>query len=161
MRNWSPELRETLERPLDGGVIAMLAIIEAKRGEVFTITNQPANVKYQGMLFQSFPFRLETIEDNGKGDLPTNTLTLSNVGMLPMQYLEVGTFRGGLCRITFMVAGRADLDILRSIDYRMQGASATQAKVSIILGQSNLRDKAFPGERYLRNKWPALQRNQH
>lgn len=159
MRQYPSESERLLSRLFDPTMTAWLAMIEAAPGEVFMITSHEEDVVFEEILWQSVPMKLERLEDNGKGDLPSTTLTITNVGGLAMPYLERGEWRQGLVLVLLVFIDRPDLPPLMELAFRLQGAAVTHEKVSLVIGQSDIHDQQFPRERFLRARYPGIPQN--
>lgn len=159
MRDYPAQSHDLLGRLFDPSLIVWLALIETEPGSAFLITNHGKDVVHAGIAWQSFPMKLDKMEDSGKGDLPSSTLTISNVGRITMPILEAGQWRQGLVLLLAVFKDFPDLPPLVSLRFRIQGAAVTTDRVSLLIGQQNLHEQQFPRERFLRLRFPAIPLN--
>ena len=161
MRTIPAGFYEKLDRLMDSCVIVWALTIEFNLSEALYLTNGNRSFERNGRTYQAFPFKISSLADSGDGDLPSASLTLSNVGRFPMPYLEANRF--DQARVIMELAYLPDLtlDILR-LDAYAQSATATEDTVTIQLGQPDWFSRKYPGIRWIRDeRFPGIPRNIH
>lgn len=162
MRDFPTNLRDHLDRLIDDGTLAWVVAIEVKPGFAFFLTNNPTDIWYASATWQSFPIEFGDAKESGEGDLAASSITVSNIGNLPMPYLEAGDWDQGIVwRRLVWVADPDGTPIDFEQFYRMEGASATFNAVTVNLSAPNYLDRPFPGRKYIRDQgYPGILRNQ-
>ena len=161
MRTIPPGFYEKLDLLVDSGVMVWALTIEFAFPEALYLTNSNRAFERNGQTYQPYPFKIGGLTDSGGGDLPSATLTLTNVGRFPMPYLEANRF--DQARVIMELAYLPDLglDILR-LDAFAQHATATGEAVTIQLGQPDWFTRKYPGIRWIRSeKYPGIPWNLH
>lgn len=161
MKTIPPGFYEQLDTLIHAGVLCWALTIELNNAEALYLTNNNRAFERHGQTYLPFPFKVGAIADSGDGDLPTTTLTLSNVGRFPMPYLEGGRFDGA--RVILEIAYLPDLTIdILELEAFGQHATATEEAVTVTLGQPNWFERLYPGIRWLRTeRFPGIPRNIH
>lgn len=159
MRTIPAAIYEHLDALMTSGVLAWAVAIELTTGGAFYLTPNNEPFTYRGRTWLPFPLNFGDIEDSGEGDMPTSTLTLSNVGRVAMPYLEgVGWDQARvLRRLVFMPDPTAEIGL--EIDLTVQGAVATDEAITMSLGQPNFFDRPIPPGRFVRSVgFPSIPR---
>lgn len=142
-----------LARLLQTGAFAWVVALEARPGQAFYITANPEDIHYAGRTWQSFPMQLGEQNANGEGDLSDTTLTVSNIGRLPMAHLESGLWDQGDAVVMLVFVPDPDgVPTGLELRYQIQGASATRSDVTFNLSQPQYFGKQFPGGLYIRDE---------
>lgn len=160
MRSIPQNFYKQLDALLEDGVLVWVVAIELINGSTFYLTTNSESVLHLGQRWLPFPMKVGDFEDSGEGNLPSASLTLTNVGRVPMQHLESGTW--DQARVVFKIVFVPDLTLEVGVrfDLTVQGAIATHESVTLTLAQPNYFERAFPPRRFLRNElFPGIPRN--
>jgi len=162
MRTLHEDIIPILAKLLDDGVVTFAVAIGLSSSEALYLTPNAEPFEHQGRTFHPYPMSLADFEDSGDGDLPSTSITLTNVGRLPMPYLEAMDWDQAPVTIYFVYAKDTSIDFGIRLDFAVQSAVATHTDVTLSLGQPNYFDKKFPGRRFLRAAgFPGIPRNVH
>ena len=161
MRTIPADFWDKLDRLMDAGELVWAVTIELTFNQGIYITNANRAFERNSQTYQPFPLKVGALTDSGDGDLPTSTLTLTNVGRFPMPFLEANRF--DQARIIMELAYMPDqsLDILR-LHAIAQSATSTEEAVTLALGQPDWFSRLYPGIRWIRSeRFPGIPRNIH
>ena len=120
-------------------------------GERLSLVNNNEDVTFGGVLYSAFAFNYEQQKQSGKGELPTVTISVSNVSRVIQSYLE--QYDGGVgSDVTLIIVNNAHL----AEDYAeltttmtVLGAKANAQWVTFTLGAANPLNKRFPNWQYI------------
>lgn len=162
MRTLDPGIFRRIDRLIDAGVMAWAITIELKIGQALYLTNSNAVIYRNAQVYQPFPLKVGEISDSGDGDLPTFTITLSNVGRFPMPYLESrATWDQATTYLELVYVPQPEALVLQ-IEGSIQAATASSASVSLSIAAPNFYDRPFPGLRWIRSDGnPGIPKNRH
>lgn len=161
MRQYTADTWASLLKLVDSGVFAWLVLLEAETRSAFFLTGNTEAISYAGKTWQPFPLTVGVVRDAGRGDVPSWSVSLSNIGRLPMPYLESRAWDQGQAQVFLVAAANPDATgaLLRG-RFRIQGATATHETVTISSGHPNFFAKPFPARRYVRKDgFPGIVRN--
>ncbi|MEE9609549.1 MAG: hypothetical protein V3U03_17565 [Myxococcota bacterium] len=160
MRTIPSEFYKRLDALLDEGVLCWVEAIELTTGQTFYLTTNSESVIHGGRRWLPFPMQIGDFEDSGEGNLPSTTLSLTNVGRLPMVHLEAGGWDQARVVSKLILVDSPDLEIGVRFDLTVQAAVATHETVTLHLGQPNFFERRFPSRRFLRSElFPGIPRN--
>jgi hypothetical protein len=160
MRTIPQDLYERLDALLDSGLLQWVVAIELTTGQAFYLTPNNEPILHNEITFIPFPMEVGDFTDSGDGNLPSTTLSLSNVGHMAMPYLEgVGWDQARVVfKLVYVPTPEAEVGV--RIDLVVQGAVATHEAVTLNLAQPNYMDRPYPPRRFLRNEgFPGIPRN--
>ena len=146
---------------IEDGTLSWCVAIEVAAGTAFYLTNHPKDIYFRGITWFAYPMEIGDQHDNGQGDLTSTTVTLSNVGRLPMSHLELGAWDQGKTTLLICFVNDPDgVDIPIRLQYSITGAAANHDSVTLSLAQPNYLERPFPGSRYIRDQgFPGIVRN--
>jgi phage-related protein len=125
---------------------------------IVQLVRNTENVSYQGDVYTAFPFSLDATRLSSKGEIPTLTLSVSNVTRVLQADMEA--FNGGLgstIRITVVNANHLAEDCAElEMEFDVLSCSATAEVLALSLGAPNPLRRRFPLDRYLCGhcSWP-------
>jgi hypothetical protein len=153
--------RRHLSRLRDQGNFVWCIAIEVSPGKAFYLTEHDQPIDYLGRTWIPFPLKIEEQKESGEGDLTTTSLTLSNIGRLPMQYLEEDQWdQGSVTGLQVYAPQPAAIEIPRRWRYYINGVTATHQSITLHLGQRNALTRPYPAKRYLRDEgFPSILRS--
>jgi lambda family phage minor tail protein L len=110
-------------------------------------------ITFNGNEYVPFPIGHAATTENTKGDLPSVSLTLSNIGREVSSVLE--TYEGLIGQsVRIMMVSLEDLDSSESVlkeDYEILSVSAKEDNISASLGTYNALRATFPAQRAIRD----------
>lgn len=160
MRTIPQDLYTRLDALLEAGVLTWCVAIELGNGAAFYLTPHNQPVAYKGITWLPFPLRLGDFQDSGEGDLPSTSLSLSNIGRICMPYLEGDVWDQAHVRIELVYLPDPTLEVGLRFDHVTQGAVATHENVTLSLAQPNYFAISYPPRRFLRSElFPGIIRN--
>jgi len=135
----------------DGAWIILIEVVI--NGETIRLARNTEDIVFAGNLYTAFPFRLGTISESSKGELPRVMLEVSNVGRVIEAYLqETGGAIGSMVAVKVVHSKHLGLlnaeleDLFEILD------TASDAQwVTFTLGTPTNLSKRFPRDRYLNN----------
>jgi lambda family phage minor tail protein L len=121
----------------------------------YRLTRTPQAVDYGGYSYSPFPLSHETIVRDSDGDMPTTTLTASNVSRELIATLEnyeglVGQRVAIILTHSLLVGASSTSHPVVEEVFTVISSSATAEAVTLTLGSSNLYDTAVPKARMMR-----------
>lgn len=140
-----------IDRLLDEGVVAWVVAIELRSGLAFYLTPNREPIQHAGLTWLPFALKFGRTDDSGSGDLPSSTMTLSNVGRLAMPYLEGDSWDQATVMRRLVWLAEPELETGLVVEHVVQGATATHESVTLALGQPNYFERPFPPGRFLRS----------
>lgn len=160
MRTLPLDFYKRLDALLESGVLTWVVAIELTTGVAFYLTTSNEPVRHLSITWVPFPMKLGNFEDSGTGDLPSSTLSLTNVGRIPMQYLEGSGWDQAIVIEKLVLTAEPTVDIGLRFDYVVQAAVATAKTVTLHLSQPNFFQRSYPPQRFLRSEqFPGISRN--
>lgn len=131
--------------PIVGGVIGIGEPSQAVR-----VVHSDANFVWNGTTYTATAMSISPNRSNSEGTLESITLTVSNITPSLRSLIEDGNFDGKTCKIRRVNALSGALDV---IEYRFQVTSITITweSISFVLAHTNLLNKPYPLNRYLRS----------
>ena len=110
-------------------------------------------VTFRGNIYYPFPIQHEGQKETQAGDLPTITLTVSNVSREVMSVLEEHQgLLGQPCRIILVSAPALDTgEAVIQQDFKIINLSATDEAITAGLGDISLYETMVPSQRMMRN----------
>lgn len=162
MRTLDSNFWTRLVELLDEGTLAWAIAIELTNAQAFYLTNASKVIRFRDLSWFPYPMKIEGFPGSGDGDLPGTNLSLTNIGRIPMPYLEDVNRPWDQARVIFLLVyvPEPSIDIGFRLDYAVQAAAATHETVTLNLGQPNFFRRNFPGRRYLRDTgFPGIPRN--
>lgn len=120
-------------------------------GERLSLANNNEDVNFGGVLYSAFAFNYEQQKQSGKGELPTVTISVSNVSRVIQAYLE--QYDGGVGSeviLTIINHGHLAEDYAElTTTMTVLGAKANAKWVVFTLGAANPLNKRFPNWQYI------------
>ena len=160
MRTIPLDFYKRLDALLDTGVLTWVVAIEMTTGVAFYLTTSNEPVRHLNLTWIPFPMKVGNFVDSGEGDLPSSTLTLTNVGRIPMRYLEGSGWDQAIVIEKLVLTVDTQLETGLRFDYVVQAAVATAKVVTLHLGQPNFFSRLYPPQRFLRSElFPGNPRN--
>lgn len=161
MRTIPQELYERLDKLLDSGLLSWVVAIELTTQRAFYLTPNNEPIRHEGVTFLPFPVKIGDFADSGDGDLPSTTISFTNVGGAIMPFLEAQGWDQARVIFKLVYVPEPDMEVGVRIDLVVQGAVASHEAVTLHLAQPNYMDRPFPPIRFLRNEgFPGIPRNQ-
>lgn len=131
---------------------AFLYEVQVSDSEALRVTDYNADISYDGETYYAYPIERGAVVLDSESSLNTLTVTVSNVGLIVMSYLESGSLIGKNVRVTLInLASTAVADSV-SDDLEILSATADMEKAVLTLGMTNLLGMPFPRERSLRTR---------
>jgi phage-related protein len=134
----------------DSPWLAMLDIA-LPGGEHLYLVNNTDDVVFQGQTYSAFAFNYEQQKQTSKGEIPTVTISVSNVSRVIQSYVE--QYDGGIgSTVTLIIVNHAHLteDYAElTADFTVLGSKCTAQWVSFTLGAPNPLNKRFPAWQYI------------
>ena len=134
----------------DSPWLAMLDIA-LPGGEHLYLANNTDDVVFQGQTYSAFAFNYEQQKQTSKGEIPTVTISVSNVSRVIQSYVE--QYEGGVgSTVTLIIVNHAHLteDYTElTADFTVLGSKCTAQWVSFTLGAPNPLNKRFPAWQYI------------
>jgi lambda family phage minor tail protein L len=119
---------------------------------VYRLTRQPAAVEFEGNTFSPFPIGHDTIRRDQDGDLPSTSVTASNISREIIATLELyDGLVGQPVRIILthsLLTGANQL--IGEEQFEVMSSTATADAVTLTLGSANLFDSMVPKSRMTR-----------
>lgn len=164
MKQLGADIYASLDPLLKADVAVWCIALVLNDGSTLYLTTDNQPLEHDGHHWLPFPMDVGAIPDSGEGDLPTAQLSLTNVGRVPMLYLEAGVWDQALVVERAVIRDLARFEdaqgLIVEIPLRMQGAEATHETVTLALGQPNLLQRPYPVARYIRDeKYPGIPPN--
>ena len=121
---------------------------------MYRMVRSTAQVEFRGNLYYPFPIGHSVSREDSTGDLPSVSLTISNVTREVMAVLEehsglIGQPVKIICT-TRGSAGGSDGAMSESL-FKIMGTKATDSAISVSLSDTPLYDTQFPAQRMMRN----------
>lgn len=120
-------------------------------GERLSLVNNNEDVTFGGVLYSAFAFNYEQQKQSSKGELPTVTISVSNVSRVIQAYLE--QYDGGVGSeviLTIINHGHLTEDYAElTTTMTVLGAKANAQWVTFTLGAANPLNKRFPNWQYI------------
>jgi lambda family phage minor tail protein L len=116
------------------------------------IARNTEDVTFQGNVYQAFNFEPDVSEDNGKGELPTVSIRVSNVNRAIHGYLE--QYSGGVgAKVILYLVNKANMNGEPELqaDFEVIDAHADVMWVTFTLGGDSPMRQMFPRFYYLQN----------
>lgn len=160
MLNLPLSARKKLAKLRDAGPFVWCRCIEVSATEAFYLTEHDEVIDHLGIEWWPYPMKMDEQRQSGEGDLTTALLTLSNVGRLPMQYLEeFGWDQGAVTELLVYAPSPAAIIVPYNVRSYINAVSADFESVSLNLGQRNAFGRPFPPQSYIRDKgYPGILR---
>ena len=161
---FTKEIYERLDKLLDFSLFAWLMVIEMGDDTAFYLTANNESILHDGHTYQPYPMKLGPFGDSGEGNLPTTTVTLSNIGTIVTKHLEDDLWDQAPVFLLLIykgdgTPGEKSVELLRW-EFTLQAASTTHKNATLVLGQPNYLDTPFPPHRFLRETiFKAIPRN--
>ena len=132
----------------DSGVwLSLLTLISKDGSVVINIVNNTEDVVFGSTTFTRFPCKLAEVKESNKGELPTVSLTLSNVDRAVQAYVEQDPDLGSgwsvhidIVHTTALASGVAEV----AYDFVSMGAVADEKSVVFSCGIKNPLRQQFP-----------------
>ena len=110
-------------------------------------------ITYDGQEYQAFPFELDAMKENARGEIPTLTLRVSNVTRIIQAYLE--DYSGGVGKtVKLIVVNSENLteDFAElEMEFEVLATTSSVQWVTFTLGAPNPLRQRFPRHRYFSN----------
>lgn len=136
--------------------------IHATDTDLFYLTSNNEAVTFDGHTYQPFPIVISDFNQDNEGNLPSLTVTVSNVSREVEAYVESGAILDRTVYIRVVHADHLDDASHQIIDrFIVTECSSTVESISFTLGLPNLFEISFPRQRYIRgrcrHKYKSLQ----
>ncbi len=129
-----------------GEWIILLTFKSPDQTVVIRVINNPDAVSHNGDIFQPFPFKIDTINESNKGELPKVNITLSNVDRMVQAYIEndkdLGS--GWTVKVEILHSTSLDSDAEIVYDFVTMGITATEKEVVFSCTMPNPLRYQFP-----------------
>jgi|GEM_PF-674727 len=130
-----------------------IAVPSSPSTTVYRLTKQPEAIEFGGFTYSPFPISHSTVTRDNTGDLPTTSLTVSNMTREIIATLEnydglVGQRVRIMLTHSLLLAGGGI--VLAEEDFEVINSSATADSVTLQLGTMNLFDSRVPKNRMTR-----------
>ncbi len=134
-----------------GAWLVLLTLKSKDESVTLRLCSNTDNITFQTQEFIAFPFQVDEITESNKGELPSISITMSNVERLVQAYVEQDETLGSGWSVHIDIVHTSTL--LREIDYDFitTGVSADEASVVFTCGMQNPLRYQFPRVRMLPN----------
>jgi phage-related protein len=153
MKNLPLELRKAKNQFGQGSPWLVMVDIDLSSlgGPVFNLVANNEDIVFQTRTYSAFPLNIELPKESTRGEIPSVTISVSNVTRLLQ--VEFEKYSGG-------VGGRATLHIVNAglltenyaeltMDFEIIGAECTSQWAALKLGASNPLRRRYPPHRYI------------
>lgn len=114
--------------------------------EILRLVNNTDDIEFEGHVYYAFEFNITLPKESSKGEIPSVTLSVSNVTRLIQRYVE--QYEGAVgktVKITVVDAGHLDENYAElTMTLTVQSAKCTPKYVAFTLGSINPINKRFP-----------------
>lgn len=151
---------DRIDKLLDDGVLAWVVAINLTDGTSFYLTTNDKHLVYAGQTWEPFPMKIGEQPDSGEGNLVSSTLTLSNVGRIPMPFLEREVWDQAVVELQIVFVPLLTTQLGLSAVTRIQSATATHEAVTLNLGRPNWAARPYPVSKFIAaERFPGIPRN--
>ena len=131
-----------------------LVLLEIQfRYDTIRLVRNEADITWGGYTWTRFPFELDSTSEARRSEVPTTSLSVSNINRVMQSYVE--QYDGGVdADAIIRVVHAAHLDITTPairLDYTVMHARADSKTVTFQLGATNLFRRQFPSGRFRKN----------
>jgi len=121
--------------------------ITVDSGNYIYVTNHSETVTYDGLDYEPAPIVIGDMNEDGKGNLESISLSVSNVNRTAIAYVEQYDLQGNDVVIKLM--NHSDNTVVIEMGtYQIMEITADQRAVNFILGHYNFFKLTFPSNRY-------------
>lgn len=134
---------------------AFLSLLQIEVGddEVRYFVPNTENVTFDGITYEPFPCKLNSIQQDLRGGLEDVEVAVSNVTREMSAYVEFNDLRGR--QVKMLTVSTAHLDnptaTLEEVVFEINEVSVQEEAVIFLLGHERILQQRFPGQRFLRN----------
>lgn len=118
--------------------------------ERLSLVNNNEDITFNGVLYYAFSFNYEQPSESGKGEIPTVTISVSNVSRIVQGYVEL--YEGGVGSVVVMTVVNAGLLAENyaelTTNFTVLGSKCSAQWVAFSLGSANPFNKRFPPDIY-------------
>jgi phage-related protein len=144
----------------DGVFMPAMSIQIPGTATPFRIVRNNANVTWQGETWVAFPFEIEPIDEDSKGEVPQFQVRIGNVSRVAEAYLQSYDLyckTSGFTPIVATIYALNSKDLASGVpiaehEFELQKASTDAMWATFILGASNPFNRRYPKDRILRDR---------
>jgi len=148
----SKQLKNSLIQ--EGVWYTLLTLTNKDKSIIIRIINNPDDITFGSETFTAFPFKIDSVTESNKGELPSINLTLSNVDRVIEGYIEQDPNLGSgwgvhidIVHESALASGTAEI----TYDFITIGATADATSAVFSCGLRNPLREQFPRVRMLPN----------
>lgn len=136
----------------DGAWLILLQIDVKQLDESLRLVRNTENITWNGLEWQAFPFEIDDISENSKGEIPQITVKVSNVRRQVEYYIEQADGGiGSLCTIKVVHSKHLDNSTPEvELQFEVTGSKATSEWATFTLGAPSPYNKQI-GQRVLKS----------
>jgi lambda family phage minor tail protein L len=133
---------------------AWLVLLEIQLdAETIRLVNNNQNVSWNSQTWLAFPFEVDTVEETGKGEIPSVSVKVSNVTGEIMQYLEAEDGANGVNVVIRVINSDASANDTAEVEltFIVDRTEYDEALITFHLTGANCLTRRVPPRRYLKN----------
>ncbi len=144
--------RESQKLVSEGAFIWLLRFADPEEATVFRLTNNRDHVTFDGDVYEAYPFKVSSYEEDGTGQLSTLSISLTNVTRDVSRALEnnVAILDGEAILTLVNLNHMTKADALEWRFY-IKSATVSEKSASLELNSTILFDHRFPLRKFRRN----------
>jgi len=140
----------------DGVFLVLLEIVLTTPATTLRLVRNTDDITWRGNTWSAFPFDLDDVSEDGKGELPSVTIRVSNVTRIIQYYLEQGNGGVGATVTLFVVHSKNLASTTAELEesFEITDSSADAQWVTFSLGAGYPLMARRPEKRMLKNFCP-------